>query len=511
MKKILCFITTFVLILNVCVFNVFATEFQKNINVFVDGSYIGYTDVRPFVEDNRTLVPVRAVAEKMGAKVLWDDSTQTVTINRLCDKITYQDKEYVNCTAGAVLVIGKKEITINLTDENGLQVFSATREMDVSAKTVNGRMVIPARFVGYALGYDVTWEDKPDLASKVMYKFIGKQTIDFNLNSENPVYDPVKRIAYEYDKVKYPDTIVVNDVEYPRRKGYDDIIIVDATNGRFEGTKMIDVFPYRWTANNIIIECDDEQYKIDESKTIDENLEAYSKFYTDKVGEKVVVYEAEKNGLYWKYYSPNFLTNEAVTTLTLMSDKIGYPETSFEGYEYMDISKTHYSIKNRLPVIDATKMYFIDERPYEGYDTGGRQYGWKQDELSNKGHDKNTLLFLNSFLGETGQRIWTMMNDYYTLSGYSYVAPDTEWTKKYVFFDENNKVSFGMPEPLDGIPTNIVEKYGFTVVDNRRVSRFNQLLTIKTNKQIIYIEYNLIDLLVEGNEPYNILFTTIEN
>ena len=129
--------------------------------------------------------------------------------------------------------------------------------------------------------------------------------------------------------------------------------------------------------------------------SFEENFEAYSKFYTDKVGEEVVVYEAEKNGLYWKYYSPNFLTNESVTTLTLMSDKIGYPETSFEGYEYMDISKTHYSIKNRLPVIDATKMYFIDERPYEGYYPGSKLYGGKRDEILTKGYDKNTLLFLS--------------------------------------------------------------------------------------------------------------------
>ncbi|MBE7014066.1 MAG: copper amine oxidase N-terminal domain-containing protein [Ruminococcaceae bacterium] len=504
MKRILCVITTVVLMLIVCFFNVSAVEYQKNINVFVDDSYIGYTDVRPFVEENRTLVPVRAVAEKMGAKVLWDDSTQTVTINRLCDKITYQDKEYVNCIAGAVLVIGKKEITINLTDENGLQVFSAAREMDVSAKTVNGRMVIPARFVGYALGYDVTWEDKPDLASKVIYKFIGKQTIDFNLNSENPVYDPVKRIAYEYDKEKYPDTIVVNDVEYPCRKGYDDIIIVDASHGRFEGTKMIDVFPYRWTANNIIIECDDEEYKIDENKTIDENLEVYSRFYTDKVGEKVVF----DYGLYF----PEFSTLNRVTNFGKRNNENELLDDGLWGYEYVDVSKTYYSIINGFPVVDVTKMYFIDERPYEGYYPGSKQYGWKRNEISNKGHDKNTLLFLNSFLGETGQRIWTMMNDYYTLSGYSYVAPDTEWTKKYVFFDENNKVSFGMPEPLDGIPTNIVEKYGLNVIDNRKVSDSQQLLTLKTDNQVIYIEYGCSNIHVEGaSTGYNILFTTIEN
>lgn len=510
MKKFFCFIVTAILMLNISLISVSA-EKPKPINIVVGGTYVPRTGAEAFIEDGRTLVPVRAVAETMRAEVLWDSGTQTITMNKASAKLSYNGKEYPNCTANAKLVIGQKAITIGLIDENGKEVFSVVKEMDVSAKIVDGRTFIPARYVGYALGYDVSWEDKEGMASRVLYKLIGKQTIDFDGTSENPVYDPVKRIDYEYNKEKYPDTIVVNDIEYPCRKGYGDIVIVDATRGRFEGTKMINVFPYRWTANNVIIECDDERYKIDESKTIDENLETYSKFYTEKVGEKVAIKEEERDGLTWKYYFPGFLTYEDVTTLSVMSNDIGYPKTAFEGYEYMDISKPHYSILNRLPVIDASKMYFIDERPYEGYYPGSKQYGWKQNELSNKAHDKNTLMFLNSFLGETGQRIWTMMNDYYTMSGYSYVAPDTEWTKKYTFYDENNNVSFGMPEPIDGIPTDVVEKYGFTVVDNRRVSRFNQLLTIKTDKQIIYIEYNVINLLAAVNEPYHILFTTIED
>ena len=186
-----------VLMLNACIFNVFAAEYQKNINVFIGDVYVNGMDVRPFIEDNRTLVPVRAVAEKMGAEVLWDNDTQTVTMNKLNEKITYEGKEYLNCTTNAKLVIGQKSITIGLTDANGVQAFSVVKEMDVAAKIVSGRTFIPARFVGYALGYDVAWEDKAGMASKVIYKFIGKQTIDFDIGSENPVYDPVKRIDYE--------------------------------------------------------------------------------------------------------------------------------------------------------------------------------------------------------------------------------------------------------------------------------------------------------------------------
>ena len=38
-------------------------------------------DVAPFIEEGRTLVPVRAVAEALDAKVDWDKDTRTVIIN----------------------------------------------------------------------------------------------------------------------------------------------------------------------------------------------------------------------------------------------------------------------------------------------------------------------------------------------------------------------------------------------------------------------------------------------
>lgn len=41
----------------------------------------------PVIIDNRTLLPVRAVVEEMGGTVAWDDSTKTVTLNYQSDEI----------------------------------------------------------------------------------------------------------------------------------------------------------------------------------------------------------------------------------------------------------------------------------------------------------------------------------------------------------------------------------------------------------------------------------------
>ncbi len=37
-------------------------------------------DVAPFIQDGRTLVPVRAISEALGAEVGWDNDTRTVTV-----------------------------------------------------------------------------------------------------------------------------------------------------------------------------------------------------------------------------------------------------------------------------------------------------------------------------------------------------------------------------------------------------------------------------------------------
>jgi len=85
--------------------------------------------------DGRTMIPVRFIAESMGAKVGWDGKTQTVTIE--------MDGTIIQMT------IGHKTYTIN----------GESRTMDTAPVLVKGwdRTVVPIRFVAEALGMDVQW------------------------------------------------------------------------------------------------------------------------------------------------------------------------------------------------------------------------------------------------------------------------------------------------------------------------------------------------------------------
>ncbi len=102
-------------------------------SVQLDGKSLTF-EVPPIIENGRTLVPLRAIFEAMGAKVSWDQLTNTATASK-------GDKTIV-------LQIGAPTATIN-----GQMI-----RLDVPAKIVDGRTLAPLRFVGESFGGTVRWD-----------------------------------------------------------------------------------------------------------------------------------------------------------------------------------------------------------------------------------------------------------------------------------------------------------------------------------------------------------------
>jgi hypothetical protein len=91
-------------------------------------------DGAPLISNGRTLVPVRYLADALGAQTAWNQSTQTVTIIR------------GNTTVN--LVIGSTAIASNGTSS----------QMDVAPVVENGRTYLPARYIAEAFGDTVSWD-----------------------------------------------------------------------------------------------------------------------------------------------------------------------------------------------------------------------------------------------------------------------------------------------------------------------------------------------------------------
>lgn len=93
-------------------------------------------EVPPQVVNGRTLVPIRVIAEGLGADVQWDQATRTAIITRAQNRV---------------------ELTLNHSTAllNGKQV-----KLDAPPLLQQERMLLPLRFVGEALGATVGWEER---------------------------------------------------------------------------------------------------------------------------------------------------------------------------------------------------------------------------------------------------------------------------------------------------------------------------------------------------------------
>lgn len=108
--------------------------------VFLNGVKLCF-DVQPCVENNRILVPVRVVFESAGATVNYDSGSKTVYARRGEDSITLP----LNSTCPIV---------------NG-KIWS----IDVPAKVINNRTLVPLRFAGEAMGGTVSWDGASETAN----------------------------------------------------------------------------------------------------------------------------------------------------------------------------------------------------------------------------------------------------------------------------------------------------------------------------------------------------------
>jgi hypothetical protein len=133
-------------------------EPKDGVGILLDGKKLEL-DVEPFIENNRTLIPVRGVMEGLGADVGWDAKERLVTI----------DKEDIKIK----LFIGS-DVAI-VTKEEGKE---EKIQLDVPAKIVNDRTFIPGRFVTETVGAQVDWE--PELRAMI-------------ITSENYMVDPEKQ------------------------------------------------------------------------------------------------------------------------------------------------------------------------------------------------------------------------------------------------------------------------------------------------------------------------------
>ena len=93
----------------------------------------------PVIESGRTLVPIRAIIEAMGGKVNWDGEQNTT-----------------------VLTLGEAAVTLVIGSETAL--FNEEKHtLDVVPKIINGRTLLPIRFIAESFKFGVGWGEKTEI------------------------------------------------------------------------------------------------------------------------------------------------------------------------------------------------------------------------------------------------------------------------------------------------------------------------------------------------------------
>lgn len=171
-------------------------------------------DVAPFIQSDRTFVPVRFLGNALGVtndQIAWDDPSQTATIK--------------GATATLQMTIGKTQIISN----------GQAKAIDVAPVLKSDRTFLPARFVAEGLGYQVAWDDatqtvvcwlsgqpQPDVSASVNY-LNGQTQQPVNPPVRPPVQPPTQQGYQDIKGYKVP---VKTDLHFPPSETVDMTVLV---------------------------------------------------------------------------------------------------------------------------------------------------------------------------------------------------------------------------------------------------------------------------------------------
>ena len=151
---------------------------DSGITVLLDGEQIQF-DVTPIIYEGRTLVGARSVFEAAGASVSYDEITRNVNIS-------YGKKNITICPWFSAAIINGEAVSV-----------------EVPPIIVDGRTMIPLRFIGESLGFNITYTEETKTVS------ISTGAV----NEDVPEAIPVKSVTASGNDGNLPENTLDGDYE----------------------------------------------------------------------------------------------------------------------------------------------------------------------------------------------------------------------------------------------------------------------------------------------------------
>jgi len=174
-KRIQALVMSIVLILSMSVSSVVFAN--NNVTVKLNGETLTF-DVPPQIINGRTMVPLRKIFESLGAVVTWEGAQQRI-------QAVTEDCHIIATVGNNTLTVSKEEVQ--------------KVELDVPPTVINGRTLVPARFIAEALGAKVEWDGSTQTVNIYSDKIpaVKPSTLIY---SDSQVGHLTGTITYQYNK-----------------------------------------------------------------------------------------------------------------------------------------------------------------------------------------------------------------------------------------------------------------------------------------------------------------------
>lgn len=121
--------------------NIALAKEMPTVKLWINGSYV-VPDVPPFIENDRTMVPIRIISETLGFKVLWEPGEQKIIIYAPGNEET------------------DNALMLRIGDTNAYPSVNNIVPLDVAPKIVNDRTFVPIRAIAELFNLKVDWDNE---------------------------------------------------------------------------------------------------------------------------------------------------------------------------------------------------------------------------------------------------------------------------------------------------------------------------------------------------------------
>lgn len=248
MRKFISILLSLLLIFNT-ITGVFAAgtaiTLQVDNNTINIGNRSISIDTAPVIMNGRTLIPVRGVSEAMGGNVNWNNDTKTVTI-----------------TLGS----NKVEMTI---DSTTAYFNDKAQTLDVAPVVLNGRTMLPARFIAESFGFDVNWDNDTKTISITPRQEISTETTTVEESTETTTIENTesngKSLIVYFSKTGTTERIA-NEIK-------------DITGSDIVKIETVNPYPEDYNETVEIAQNEKNEKARPEIKTTVDNLDQYDTIY----------------------------------------------------------------------------------------------------------------------------------------------------------------------------------------------------------------------------------------